>query len=169
MKTAKQVLNISQHSQENTFTGVSFLINIVAACNLSLCLFKKRFQHWCFPDSYLNFLTTTFLKREKKHCYKKKSIVIRNVDHMPIANLNFYVTSPRFLYFSTAHSNGRLYIVLSVKKKSLKVVNNTPTIGLQQSLTCQHSHADISPLILMTDLINIYPLLPENVSFLERF
>ena len=75
-KIAKQMLNICQHSQENTFTGVSFLINIVAACNLSLSLFKKRFRHWCFPDSYLNFLTTTFLKREKKHCYKKRGSYI---------------------------------------------------------------------------------------------
>ena len=124
------MLNISQHSQENTFTGVPFLINIVATCNSSLSLFKKRFRHWCFPGSYLNFLTRTFLKREKKHCYKKKNIVIRNVDHISIANLTFYVTSPRFLYFSTVHSNNRLYIVLSAKKKSLKVVNNTPTIGL---------------------------------------
>ena len=78
MKIVKLVLNVSQHSQENTFTGVSFLINIVVACNLSLSLFKKRFRHWCFPDSYLKFLTTTFLKREKKHCHEKRSIVIRN-------------------------------------------------------------------------------------------
>ena len=55
MKIVKQVLNVSQHSQENTFTGVSFLINIVVACNLSLSLFKKRLRHWCFPDSYLKF------------------------------------------------------------------------------------------------------------------
>ena len=55
MNTVKQELNVSQHSQENTFTGVSF---ILAAGNFSLSLFKKRFWHWCFPDS----LTTTFLK-----------------------------------------------------------------------------------------------------------
>ena len=36
MKIAKKMLNIFQHSQENTFTGVSFLINIVAACNLKV-------------------------------------------------------------------------------------------------------------------------------------
>ena len=63
-----------------------FLINIVVACNLSLSLFKKRFRQWCFPDSFLKFLTTTFLKREKKHCYKKRSIVIRNVDQISITN-----------------------------------------------------------------------------------
>ena len=38
---------------------VSFLINIVVACNLSLSLLKKRFQHWLFPDSYLKFLAAT--------------------------------------------------------------------------------------------------------------
>ena len=81
MKIAKQVLNISQHSQENTFTGVSFLINIVAACNLSLSLFKKRFWHWCFPDSYLNFLTTTLLKRDKQHCYKA-GVTLCNLLHI---------------------------------------------------------------------------------------
>ena len=52
-------------------------------------------------------------------------------------------------------------------KKSLKVVNNTPTIGLWRSLTCQESHADINPLILMADLIDTYALLPESDSFLE--
>ena len=87
MKILKLVLNVSQYSQENTFTGVSFLINIVVTCNLSLSFFKKRFRHWCFPDSYLRFLITTFLKREEKHCYEKRSIVIRNVDQKPIANL----------------------------------------------------------------------------------
>ena len=59
MKTVKQVLNVSQHSQENTFTRAFFLINIVVACNFSQSLFKKRFWHWCFPNSYLKFLTTT--------------------------------------------------------------------------------------------------------------
>ena len=87
MKILKQVLHVSQHSRENTFTRVSFLINIVVGCNVSLSLFKKRFRDWCFPDSYLKFLTTTFLKREKKHCYEKRSIVIRNVDQISIANL----------------------------------------------------------------------------------
>ena len=112
----------------NTSTRVSFLI--VAACNLSLSLFKKRFSHWCFTDSYLNFLTTTFLKREKEHCFKKNSIVmrkkstaLRNVDQIPIVNDNyatFYVTSPRFLYFSTVHSDNRLHLVLSVEKSHWK-------------------------------------------------
>ena len=87
MKIVKLLLNISQHSQENTFTGVSFLISTVVVCILCLSLFKKRFPHPCFPDSFLKFLTTTLLKREKKHCYEKRSIVIRNVDLISIANL----------------------------------------------------------------------------------
>ena len=87
MKIVKQVLNVFQHSQEDTFSGVSFLINIVVAFNISLSLFKKRFRRWCFPDSSLKCLTKTFLKREKKNCYEKRSIVIRNVDQISIANL----------------------------------------------------------------------------------
>ena len=79
--------------------------------------------------------------------FKKKIIVIRNVDQISIANLIM-----------------QLLIYLS-----LKVVNNTPTIGLWRLLTCQNSHEDISPLILMTDLIDIYALLPENVLFLDCF
>ena len=70
---------------------------------LKLSLFKNRFRHWCFPDSYLKFLRTIFLKRGKKHCYEKRSIAIRNVDQISIANLItqiFFGTSPRFLYFS---------------------------------------------------------------------
>ena len=63
MKTLRQILNVSKHSQENTFTGVSFLKNVVAAGNLSLSLFKKRFWHWYFSYSYLKFVTTTFFKK----------------------------------------------------------------------------------------------------------
>ena len=101
------MLNVSEHSQENTFTEVSFLINITAAANWSLSLFKKRFQH--------------------------------------------IFTSPRFLYFSKGHSDNGLR-----KKKTLKVVNNSSTIELWRSLTCQNSDADISPVILMADLISMH-------------
>ena len=48
---------------------------------------QKEVLALLFPDSYLKFLTTNFLKREKKHCYEKRSIVIRNVDQISIANL----------------------------------------------------------------------------------
>ena len=108
-------LNFFQHLHENTFTGVSFLINIIAACNLSLSLFKKRFRQWCFPDSYLKF-SATFLKREKKHCYQKKSIVMRKKHcykkrgsdiYCKSNYTTFHVTLPRFLYFSTVHSDNR--------------------------------------------------------------
>ena len=47
MKTAKYMLNVSPHSQENTFTGVSFF-------------HQKGVLNCCFPDRFLKFLTTTF-------------------------------------------------------------------------------------------------------------
>ena len=55
------------------------------------------------------------------------------------------------------------------RKKSLKVVNNRPTVGLWRSLTCQNFHTDISPLIFVTDLVDFYALLSENISFLDYF
>ena len=61
VKTAKKLLNVSQHSQENTCTRVSFLININAALNLRLSLLKKKLLRRCFLDSHPKFLTTTFL------------------------------------------------------------------------------------------------------------
>ena len=155
------MLNVSQHSQENTLTGVSFLINIVVACNLSLSLFKKRFWHWCFPDSYLKFLTTTFLKREKKallweknHCYKKCGSDIYRKSTYATFFCNFAKISVFEQGVSTVYSNNR-YIVLSVEKKSLKVVNSTLTIGFWRSLTCQNSHVDICPLGRLDWLISM--------------
>ena len=57
---------------------------------------QKEVPVMVFPDSYLKFLTTTFLKREKKHCYKKRgSDIYRKSNYA-----TFFVTSPRFLYFS---------------------------------------------------------------------
>ena len=158
------MLNVSQHSQENTFTGVSFLINIVVAFNLSLSLFKKRFQHWCFPDSCLKSLTKTCLKREKtllwekKHCYKKcGSDIYRKSTYATL-----FVTSPRFLCFSKELAQ---FIVTTgcfiSRKKSLKVVNHLllsfDNPWLPKTLTGQ------------TWLIEIYAMLPQNVSFLECF
>ena len=61
-----------------------------------ISLFKKRFRHWYFPDSYLKILTTTFLKREKKHCYKKRGSDIYCKSNYE----TFFVTSSRFLFFS---------------------------------------------------------------------
>ena len=136
------MLNVSQHSQENTFTGVSFLINIVVAFNLSLSLFKNRFRHWCFADSYLKLFTKIFLKREKKHCYEKRSIVIRNVDQISIANLltllfyNFAKISVFQQGVSTVYSDNRLFY----QSKNITESSKSLTIDFWQSLNCQNSH-----------------------------
>ena len=53
-----------------------FLINTVAAWNLGLSLFKQRYWHWDFPDSYLKVLTTTFLKRKKSIVIRKKGLLL---------------------------------------------------------------------------------------------
>ena len=159
------MLNVFQHSQENTFTGVSFLINIVVACNLSLSLFKKKFRHWCFPDSYLKFWTTTFLKREKKvllwekkYCYKKRgSDIYRKSTYATL-----FVTSPRFLCFSKELAQFIVTTGCFINRKlSLKVVNHLLLSfdypWLAKTLTGQ------------TWLIDIYAMLPQNVLFLECF
>ena len=50
----------------------------------------------------------------KKHYYKKRgSDIYRKSNYA-----TFYQTSPRFLYFSTVHSDNGLYIVLSVEKSN---------------------------------------------------
>ena len=77
-------INVSQHLQENTCSRVSFLIIVVASLKFKPIFIQKRFCHWCFPVSYLKFLIATFFE---KHCYKKKSIVTRNVYQISIANL----------------------------------------------------------------------------------
>ena len=130
---------------------MSFLINIVVAWKLSPSLFKKRFQHWCFRDRYLRFLTTNFFKerekavlREKKHYYKKRGSDI----YRKSTYATFFVTSSRFLYFRKELAQ---FIVTTgihsfiSRKKSLKVVNSTLTIGFWRYLTCQISHVDMSP------------------------
>ena len=95
------------------------------------------------------------------------------MDQISIAKSNyatFQLSLQRFLYFSTVHSDIGLYIVLSVEKKTLKVVNNIPIIGLWRSLASQNSHAAICPLILMTNLIGIlHCLLKMFHSFPEYF
>ena len=42
MKIVKQVLNVSQHLQESTFTGVSFLINISCRMKLKPIFIQKE-------------------------------------------------------------------------------------------------------------------------------
>ena len=139
MKIVKQVLNVSQHSQESNFTGVSFLINIVVAFNLNLSFFKKRSRYWCFPDSYLKFLTKTFSKREKKHCYKNRSIVIRNVDQRSQIYLrSFFCNFAKISVFqqgvSRVYSDNRLFY----QSKKITESSKSLTIEFWQSLTCQN-------------------------------
>ena len=157
------MLNVSQHSQESNFTGVSFLINIVVAFNLNLSFFKKRSRYWCFPDSYLKFLTKTFSKREKKHCYKNRSIVIRNVDQRSQIYLrSFFCNFAKISVFqqgvSRVYSDNRLFY----QSKKITESSKSLTIEFWQSLTCQN-------LTGQTWLIDIYAMLPQNVSLLECF
>ena len=94
---------------------------------------------------------------------------------MSIANLQNLITQQFFIlnlakiFVFQAVTVGYIKSYQSKKKKSLKVVSNTLTIGLSRSLTYHTSHADINPLIAVTDLINSYALLPENISFVECF
>ena len=81
--------------------------------NLSLTLLKKKLRRWYFLESYLKFLTTL------------KSIFIRNVDQISIANLIRQLFTLNFATISVF-----VYKVLSVEKKLLKVVNNALTTGL---------------------------------------
>ena len=53
----KVFLEISQNSQENTCTRVSFLIKLQVSA-----LLKKRFWHMCFPANFVKFLGTPFLQ-----------------------------------------------------------------------------------------------------------
>ena len=101
--------------------------------NLNLSLFKKRLRRWCLADSYLKLLTTTFLthnKLWKKHCYKKRGSDI----YHKFTYATFHHKLQQDYYIS--ESDNGLYKVLPVERKSLKVVNNTLTIGVW-SLTCQ--------------------------------
>ena len=52
----KVFLEISQNSQENTCTRVSFLIRLQRPATL----FKKRRWHRCFPVNFVKFLGTPF-------------------------------------------------------------------------------------------------------------
>ena len=61
------MLNVSQHSQENIFSGVSFLINLAAACKKK-SLFQKGFTTSAFLTSEICY--NNFFK-------EKKGIVLR--------------------------------------------------------------------------------------------
>ena len=107
-------LNVSQHLQENTFIGVYYLINIVAAC-CSIIFIQKEVPALVFSWQLSKIFNNDFFK---ERCYKKKSSYKkRGSDIYRKSNYaTFYLTSPRFLYFRTVHSDNGLYIVLSVKK-----------------------------------------------------
>ena len=111
----------------------------------------------------------------------KRSIVIRNVDQISIGNL---ITQPfnwNFDNFSVFQAMTAGYTKAHHSEKSLKVVINTLAIGIWRFLTCQNcqmicmpyywdkQHANITPLIVLADLINGYALFLENFSFLECF
>ena len=46
--------------------------------------------------------------KKKKHCYKKRKSDIYQKSNYA----TFYLTSPRFLYFSTVHSDSGLYMII---------------------------------------------------------
>ena len=95
-----RLLNVSQQSRENTCTGASFLIIMVAACNLSLSLFKKWLQRRCFPGSCPKFLTTAFSTLfEKKHCYKKLGSDIYRKSDYPTFCFNVGLSPLKFFFF----------------------------------------------------------------------
>ena len=93
---------------------------------------------------------------EKKHCYKKRGSDI----YCKSNYANFFVTSPRFLDFSKELAQfivTACYIYsFSSQKKSLKVVNNTLSIGFWQSMTCQNSHVNFSSLGRLDWLISMH-------------
>ena len=81
----------------------------------------------------------------KKYCYKKRGSDI----YRKSTYATFFVTLSRFLYFSKELAQfivtTGIYSFIS-RKKSLKVVNSTLTIGFWRALTCQNSHVHISQL-----------------------
>ena len=56
----KVFLEISQNSQENACSRVSFLIKLQASGLSPTTLLKKRLWHSCFPVNFLKFLRTPF-------------------------------------------------------------------------------------------------------------
>ena len=95
---------------------------------------------------------------EKKHSYKKHgSDIYRKSNYA-----TFLVTSRRFLYFSK-----ELAQFIISRKKSLKVVNNTYNWVLK-ILDLPKLSGRYQP-TRQTSMIDIYAILPQNVSFLECF
>ena len=103
------------------------------------------------------------------------------MDQISIGNL---ITQPfnwNFDNFSVFQAMTAGHTKAHHSEKSLKVVINTLAIGIWRFLTCQNcqmicmpyywdkQHANITPLIVLADLINGYALFLENFSFLECF
>ena len=78
------LINVSQHPQENTCARASFLINVVAGSQLKPIFIQKEIPVLVFSWQLSESFNNNFFK---KHCYKKKSIIKRNVDQISIANL----------------------------------------------------------------------------------
>ena len=109
---------------------------VTQVAGFQLC--KIRLRRRCFPCSYLNFLTATFLalnKLWKKHSCKKHG----SEDIYRKSNYATFCFTLRQDFCISGIENG-LYEVLLVKKKIIKEVNNTTAAGLWQSLTCQNSN-----------------------------
>ena len=62
----KMFLKISQNSQENSCTRVSFLLKLQASGST---LLKKRLWHRCFPVNFAKCLRTLFLKNTSGGCF----------------------------------------------------------------------------------------------------
>ena len=77
-------INFSQHSEESTYTRVSFLVNVAAGLQLKPIFIQKQVPALVFFWQLSEFFNNNFFK---KHCYKKESILIRKVDHLSITNL----------------------------------------------------------------------------------
>ena len=136
---------------------MSFLI---AGRQFRLIFIQKETPALVLSLQLFKFLKTSFFNT------LKKNIIIRSVDEISIAKLITQLFTFKISVFQVLMTTRYIKSYQS-KKKSLKVVNNTiDDIGLWWLLTFQNSYAEISQLILMTDLINNHTLL---VSFLECF
>ena len=108
---------------------------------------------------------------------KTKNIVIRTADQISIWKLITKLFIWNIAKICVFQAVKAVYANSYQSKKSLKLLNNTPTIGFRQSLTCKNCQmvcrpylwdkyqANASPLTLMTDLSNSYAMLQEKVLF----
>ena len=92
------LVNVSQHSEENNCARVSILINVVAGLQLKPIFIQKVVSALVFSWQLSEIFNSNIFK---EHCYKKKSIVITNVNQIYIANLirNFLSSSAKISVF----------------------------------------------------------------------